>query len=242
MGGDKMKINLNLDNYPHMKKIAEEDTTAFSFYLKSIMQLAETALVQGYDKTSVNEFQIPYASLLLEVSEAFFDYKGILKHHHKPREAKMLEVLQHENNPLISKNFYRIEDGEQVTKEEFFGGKLKVKDWLQSMLYAGRYLSHADLVRYLTLNEYALVERMQNDNIAELVRIQPALNYQKGHDLIVGKLLKGTSFFDCGYIKVLNANRDKCRLCLSDNFFDYEEYRLCNDCKAATQIIELERV
>lgn len=233
-----MKINLNLDNYPHLKDLAETDQMSFSMFLKNIMEFADVSIAEKHHIQARQHFDMSFPSLLGELVDALFDYKGILSHHHSPKEAKLLEILGMENNPLLAKNFYRIEDGEMISREEFFAGEGSIKEWFQSMLYAGRYLSHADLVRYLTLGEFDLVERMKTDRIIELLKIQPALAYQAQHDLIVGKRVSGTGFFDCGN-RTIDPNRTECFICLvKGEITKFEDYLFCHNCLGAINVKE----
>lgn len=226
-----MKTVLNLDNYPNLKKMAVGDHVKFQHFLKSVMEFADKATKENRPKQAEDSFNMDYMDLIAELSGAFFDYEGITSHHHNEKEARMLNVLKLENNPLASNNFYRIVDGKPISKDEFFGGEKSIKEWLQSMLYAGRYLSHADLVRYLTLGEYDLVERMKTDRIQELLKIQPALAYQSKNDLIVGKYLEGTGFFFCGEY---HKKEPICPSCSTNHkFYEYKNYMMCHHCLGA---------
>lgn len=231
-----MKINLNLDNYPNLKALAEQDATMFGAFLKGIMTFSDNALKEKYPSKSREHFNLSLPELMTQIIEAFFDYKGITSHHHSPQEAKMLEMIEMENNPLASNKFYRVEDGEQVSREEFFGGDLSVKEWLQGMLYAGKYVSHEDLSRFMTLGEFDLVERIKTDRIIELLKVQPALAYQAERDMVLGKRVEGTGFFDCGKI-ISPLYLEKCQVCMVEGHTQvYEGYVLCNNCQGAIKI------
>src|SRR5690625_3416343 len=174
-------------------------------------------------------FGMKRSELADQVIEALTDYRGILQNHHSRGEAKALEVLKHDANPLQASRFFTI-DGKKISQKEFFGeDKPDIKGMLQGLLYAGRYLSHVDLVKYLMLSDFHMVEHMQNEHIQALLQIQPALKYQQENNITIGKRVEGTGFFDLGD-EATKARKD-CPACKSEKWNTKEEdYAFCPSC------------
>lgn len=224
-------IKINLDNYPDLLKLKLDDPERFQVYMKNVFLLGDFAAKKGYSDSAEKYFGVDYPVLIREITAALFDYKGILKHHHNKQEAEAMQILEMENNPLAATNYFSTR-GETLTKETFNGeNDLSIQAWFQGLLYAGKYLSHKDLVKYLLLPDYHLVENMQNEHIQRLIKIQPALKYQQENDIRVGAYHPGTGFFDVGRIPF---KTNHCPICYSDRIYTepFHEMRYCLNCNA----------
>lgn len=206
------KFAIDLESYPKLHDLYKKDQKEFVNLVRHVLENAflfdeirkKDAFFkwfEQYDEKSKKAFGIPAMQLTKEILEAFFDYKGIVAHHPNKEEAELLEVLEHENNPLsifTNRTVVRDSEGREITKVEFLGKEMTFKDFLQGLLYASRYLNHAEYIKATAIGRYDLVEAQKQKQFMELMKIQPALEYQKLNGLVVGSRKEGTAFFDCG--------------------------------------------
>lgn len=193
-------MEIDLNNYPGILNNAE----AAQQLLKEHLTLLSNALTNGHHTKSQEVFKSSYVSILADITESMFDYKAILKHHPNKAEAEAMEILDLENNPLSLFTGYSTPfdfQGGKMTPKDFIGPYNSFKKWFQAQLYASRYLPYTDYVRFMYLGEFDMLESLKHANVEKLITIQPALSYQKKHNLSIGKFIEGTGFFDCGTIK-----------------------------------------
>ena len=124
-------------------------------------------------------------------------------------------------------------EGNKVNFESKFALKEKefdVKSWLHGLMFYSYYCSLPDLARYLALQDYNLVDEERHKNIAKLVQIRPALNYQKQIGILPGKLIPETGFFECGN-EPITANH--CPACqVPGKIHVLEDISVCTHCYA----------
>lgn len=203
------KFAIDLKNYPFLFDLFEKDKQSFSGYVQNLLKNAEnfnkyTSFYHKYSHYDVMADKVfgKTANELIQIFlDAFFDYKGIVLNHPKEHEQALLEYLEHENNPLslfTGNALVRNSEGEAITLQEFTGKEMDFKEFLQGLLYASRYLNHKEYVQAITLNRFDLVEAEKMGHFEQLMKIQPALEYQKINKLVVGARKEGTAFFDCG--------------------------------------------
>ena len=222
------KIELELKNYPRLARALQDNPEAVNM-LKGFAALADHSV--KYIEQSEKVFDRRPDEIAKEMLDAFFDYRGILKHHDNKAEREAMEYLEQQNNPLAIFTGYATAydaKGKPITPEQFSGmNDFNFKEWLQGMLYAARYIDHKSYARYLQLQDIDLTDAMRFHNVEKLIKVQPALAYQHKHDLPVGLFLPGTGFFDCG-----ETEEETCPACLRQELQELNEYKYCERCTA----------
>lgn len=230
-----MKIPINLENYPSLGKLSEEDKPQFLQLLKSVFKIIDKSVESDFHVISKEYFGLELQDLIGEILGAIFDHKGIMEHLPNQENAHMLSNMYgHTLNPLhaaFSKQGMQDQAGNHVSFEEKFGVRERdftVKKWMQGLLFYSYYCSLPDLAKSLALNDYDMVDAGKHENIARLIEIRPALNYQKQIGILPGKLIPETGFFDAGDLK-----EDNCRACqVPDTLFDLGAITVCTECRA----------
>ena len=228
-----MKFQIDLENYPYLLNLFQFNKESFAREVKYLLDNAKNItemkenqeffdFFHGYDEKSKEAFRLNTMDLVKSFLNAFFDYEGITAHHPNKEEAELLKYLDHENNPLSIFTGYTVvrdSEGKQITRQEFLGKDMSFTDFLQGLLYAARYLNHTEYVKATALSRYDLVEAMKHDRIIELMKIQPALEYQKLNNIVIGSRKEGTAFFDCG-----NSDTNICPLTKQEMLEDEKGY------------------
>lgn len=229
------KFQIDLNNYPSLQKLFEHDTKAFAELMKPTLDDLNRRLAAGHVQTAKQVFQREYPEFQKEVMDAFFDYKGIADQHHNEAEADSMKVLQNELNPLtIFTGGTKVYDtaGNLTTPEDYTGmEKFDVKNYIQSLLYGGRFVHIAELAKYLLLDQYELVEVLQARNFEQLSRIQPALRYQEATGIQVGTLIPDTGVFDLGDY----PEEGVCPACGEELNESPDYFSFCPECKGGVK-------
>ena len=225
-------ITINLDNYKNLLNLARKDTQRAHDLIQGVLDL-----INSHYKDIEEATHMEAEKFLLETVLAFIDYEGIVANHPNEGEAKLMRLLKHENNPVRAMFDGEIDvydvNGDRIKKREFFGSS-SYKEWLQSLLYMGRYVSYKQLGEYLALNEFHLIDNIKNEHIEQLLSIQPALKYQELNGITVGKFKEGTGFFDCGESEIDTV----CLACEDDRqIIKNEENLYCLACKAVFKMV-----
>lgn len=200
-----MKIPVNLENYPALLELANQDKEKFLQLFKSTFTTLDRAAQLKHIEASETFFGMSYNRFMAEVMDAFFDHAGIMKFHpNMSIGASLSDLYEHAVNPLHAA-FMETDllnaAGDMVSYEEKFGLKeeeLNVKSWLHGLMFYSFYCSLPDLAKYLSLNDYDLVDEEKHKNVGKLLQVKPALAYQKQIGILPGKLIPRTGFFDCG--------------------------------------------
>lgn len=229
-----MKIPIDFSQYPNILKrinsdMVKEDTLIM---LRKQLKLLDNALANNHHKAAKDVFNLEYPDLLATLGDAFFDYEGITNQHHNKSEAKSMNVLGHDANPLsIFTNGTPAYDskGHLVPSNEWWEPS-DLKNFIQSLLYASRFMPLKDLAHALSLEQYDLIDTLKARNYQQLQPLQLALNYQKENDLITGKFKEGTGLLDCG---PLDENEKECPIC--NNNLNYS--KKCLNCYASFDTI-----
>jgi hypothetical protein len=230
-------IKLDLSKYPYLQHLAQSDKEQFVKIMQTYHDMAENAAMTNFDPDLIKRtFDMSWNDFVRLLHDVFFDYKGIVRQHHDPQEAKAMRILGIENHPLsvfLGESPAYDAKGEPITLQEYTTAE-DITDFFQSMLYGLRYVSSRDLAHYLMLGEFDLINNLKMQNVEKLLDIQPALQFQKEHDIPIGKRLKGTGFF---YIRKHNlVHTDLCPACKSRTLYQYENHIYCESCKAVAEV------
>lgn len=193
------KLPLDFESYPALWILFQRDKQQFGALVRSLLKLADHAVDNGQDIAIKNAFNLSLDQFVTEILDAFMDYKGITSHHVNEQEAKSMEILKHDNNPLSLFNgapAYNAK-GDVIPTKDFLG-VYNIKEWMQGLLYASRYVPHEELVKYMYLDDFDMLDQLKLQNVQQLIKMQPSLTYQKDHNIIVGKRIPGTAYFDLG--------------------------------------------
>ncbi|MEV2907578.1 hypothetical protein ABNF65_02765 [Paenibacillus larvae] len=226
---------MDLKKYPNAAKLYKSNPEAFQERLDKALSLIE----KFYDEEnhSLELFGIGAIEAAEVFCKAFFNPKGILKFYPEKDYAKALEELGPDLSPaaifsdrvkLYDTSGNRI-DRKDFTKEETLEGLF------QSIMYAMRFLPANDLTSALLINDVELYGVARFRKLQELLDIQPALNYQKSTNRIIGKRISGTGFYDCGILKHEQAFVE-CPACHTAHLEKFGEYAVCRTCKAGYEL------
>lgn len=234
-----MSVQLDLDKYSHLQKMVADRPQEFKDLLQKTMSLLNRAEGKGWVDSSYKNFHYTFSSVVEAVVEALYDFDGLARQHHNPTEKEVLKIVGYLNNPLAvlgGNATPREVNGEAITLNEFSGqSDLDLKKWFQQLFYSARYLSHKDLIKYLLLGDFDLVEMERAGHIRELIRIQPALRFQKDHDIPIGTRINRTSFFLVGEGS-LSDNR--CPACDGELKARIDQkYKYCETCRGGIKIL-----
>ncbi|MEB9381371.1 hypothetical protein P4J09_25540 [Bacillus cereus] len=211
---------------PKLAKLYKEDSEEFKRVLLSIGKVASKHL----DKNGKSKelFGMEFVDVAELFSNVFFDYKQILAHYPDSDMSEALAFLEHQNNPVSiylgnSKAFDTY--GNEISRSQFSSAN-NITSFFQQYLYSLRFCSMKDLANALILKDNDLYDAARFSNVAELVRVQPALQYQRKKDLPVGKFKEGTGFFDCGPI---TSTSEECAAC-GNSLIIEQEQAFCRNC------------
>ena len=164
---------------PKLAKLYKEDSEEFKRVLLSIGKVASKHL----DKNGKSKelFGMEFVDVAELFSNVFFDYKQILAHYPDSDMSEALAFLEHQNNPVSiylgnSKAFDTY--GNEISRSQFSSAN-NITSFFQQYLYSLRFCSMKDLANALILKDNDLYDAARFSNVAELVRIQPALQYQR---------------------------------------------------------------
>ena len=231
-------MKVNLENYPAIKELSKEDKDAFLKMFKGIFNTMELMISKGFHKDSERYFKMPLHELAEQLLLAMFDHRGILDSLPRQGNADTISETQgHMVNPLYSAfSGTELYDKafNEVSFEEKFGLKKEeftVKTWLQGLMFLSYYGSMEDIGKYLAADEYDLFEEEKHKNIAKLVEVQPALNYQKSLGYLAGRLIPGTGYFKAGMI---SSDTKTCPACKMPDTLEQvtRGVKGCRNCKA----------
>ncbi|MDA2681053.1 hypothetical protein PDQ70_16450 [Bacillus cereus group sp. Bc011] len=219
---------------PKLAKLYKEDSEEFKRVLLSIGKVASKHL----DKNGKSKelFGMEFIDVAELFSNVFFDYKQILAHYPDSDMSEALAFLEHQNNPVSiylgnSKAFDTY--GNEISRSQFSSAN-NITSFFQQYLYSLRFCSMKDLANALILKDNDLYDAARFSNVAELVRVQPALQYQRKKDLPVGKFKEGTGFFDCGPI---TSTSEDCAAC-GNLLIIEQEQAFCRNCLSCYEISE----
>jgi hypothetical protein len=229
-----MKIPVNLENYPTLLDLANNDKEKFLQLFKATFTMMDTAAKHKHLEASEDFFGMPYHEFMEEVMSAFFDHAGIMAFHpNKTTGESLSDLYGHAINPLHAA-FMETDllnaEGEKVSFEQKFGLKeteMSVRSWLQGLMFYSYYCSLPDLSQYLSLKDYDLIDELKHKNIAKLLQIKPALAYQKQIGVLPGKLVPFTGFYECESTK-----EDLCPACQTEELQKLGNLKVCNHCYA----------
>lgn len=192
------RFQIDLENYPALFEIFNEDKQEFADILKTTLDNINHAAETGRMDIAKDVYKRNYEDMIVEVMDAFFDTNGIVEKHKNKAEKEGLRGLGMNIHPLaIFTNDAAVYDaqGKRITPDlENFN----LKDWLYSLFYGARFVSWQELAEYITLGEYELIDVLKARNFEQLAAIQPALQFQEDNGISKGKLIAGTGLFDGG--------------------------------------------
>lgn len=236
-----MKIEIDLTRYPNIKQLVDigkpgkaqvllKDT--FTMVNDHITDIPELLRIIERHQEIKNTYGLGFNAFLHQVQEVFLDHTSITEHHPDPAEGEVLASLKEENNPLyFITNPPKDENGKPILPEnmEWVEG-YNLKDFIHGLFYWSRYTDLASLARALYLGDFDLLNNLKMQNVQELLQIQPALKYQEANNILIGKLIQGTGYFDCGTTKeIINYC---CPACHSVELSEGEKDTSCLNCKA----------
>jgi hypothetical protein len=216
-----------VQKYKNVTSLAKTNPDRFVYLYEEYIKLMDQHLQT--DGFSQNVFKMEQLELFQLFSNVFFDWERILKRYPDKTQAELMKVFKERNHPLsvfLGKGTAYDKDGNRIDPSQFTSAD-SVKEFFQDMLYALRFVNQAELADYLTLKELDMVQQLKLQNVQELLKIQPALAYQKDETNIpIGKRLIG-GYFDCG-----STSKEKCPACKQAKLKILEDYNVCNTCFA----------
>mgnify|MGYP003576080661 CR=1 FL=1 len=237
----KSKIPVNLDNYPALKELAEDNQKEFLQILKGIFLTMDAMVEAGHHKTAKKYFGISIQDLTAQLLDAMFDHRGIMNSMPVQDNADLIsDAYTHTLNPLhaaFDATDLKDRNFKPVSFEEKFGMKkdeFTPKDFIQSLLFYSYYGDLKIIGQYMLTNDHSLFDEEKHENIDKLIQIRPALTYQQAIGILPGKLIKGTGFFDCGDAKGLTT----CPACKSpEGLILLDGISACTECKGGYSLL-----
>lgn len=167
-----MKINLELDNYPELQHLFQEDKEYFSHVLKNTMMHTNDALKENRIQTAKDVYKMDYFQMVDDVMDTFFDTDGIAEQHHNNAEAeglKSLGISLHplsiftDNSPIYNTKGDNISPKKWIEQDDF-----DLKNWLYALFYGARFVSWKELADYLSLGKFDLIDVLKTRNFEQL--------------------------------------------------------------------------
>lgn len=228
------QVPVNLENYPNLLKyVVQVGPEEGINTLKEWFSVIDKAIEQGYPQTVEGQFNHNFGSFVMEVLDGVLDTQGILGVENQQIGESQFNRSGHNNHPLAL----------ELDEEEFkskFGMERKdftVSNWLKGLIWYQAYhrpeylgTSKAMRLPAATLMDYSGTEIAEQ--IARILSIQPALDYQERNNVPVGHLIPGTGLLDSG--EEADQEMDACPSCqIPDTLFQTERgYVGCKNCKA----------
>lgn len=224
---------IHLGRYPDLFALKMNDPEKFEEHMHGMLELGNRQLNAGFNSKYIFNMSLTqFCELMLRI---FYDWKGIPEQHFDPEEAEALKMLQEDNHPLqVFQGKAKAYDaqGNEITKEQFTTAQT-VEDFIKGIMYSLRFGSQKDLVKYLMLDDEEGLNNLRSQNINALLKVQPALNFQKKMGIPLASRIKNTGFFELG-----SFPRSKvCHACSGDNIYEAGKHIFCRDCKGAYEVI-----
>lgn len=219
---------------PKLATLYKTDKEEFKKVLLSVGKVASKHLDDNGKSQEL--FGMEFIDVAELFAGVFFDYKQILAHYPDSDMSEALAFLEHQNNPVsiyLGKSKAFDTYGNEISRSQFSSAN-NITSFFQQYLYALRFCSMKELANALILKDNDLYDAARFSNVSELVRVQPALQYQRKKDLPVGKFKEGTGFFDCGQ---KTGASEECEAC-GNSLIIEQEQAFCRNCLAFYEISE----
>lgn len=225
---------IDLKRFPNLYAYKSNDPDKFQEHLQRNLELADRQIGSGhYSKYIFNLSLVQFTELMFRI---FYDWKGIPEQHYDPEEAEQLKMLQEDNHPLqVFQGKVKAYDaqGNQITKEQFTTAET-VEDFIKGALYALRFGSQKDMVKYLMLEDEEGLKDLKGHNIQQLLKIQPALKFQERMKTPLAKRVKNTGFFELGAFPESKV----CHACSGDDIYKIDERVFCRQCYGSYKVVK----
>lgn len=221
-----MNLKTLLVKYPNLVKLIAGNEDKFLSLLDRHFALMDKQL--DTDTASKKIFGMDSLEASHLFVDVFFNPKGILRYYPNKDHASALSTLNDEDiHPLSlfldSASIYDMK-GNYIPKYEFSTAE-DVTQFFQSVLFSARFMNQKDLTRAMLIKDPELVDAIRLQKIQELIKIQPALEYQQAQGIQPLKRIKETGFFDCG-----STDEKVCPACKVRELEELQELRVCRHC------------
>lgn len=198
-------VPININDYPELGKLFDDEAQRplFKELASGALKVINDLVAEGRHTQAQELFKMPLPQLMEEVMKGFLDVKEILAHHSDPDINVMLYAIsgdkEHPLHSALVEEYHTNANNEHIDFKQKFGvsrEEFNTREYISSLMFFSWYCSLGDLASFLSGGNYKGLDNLKDEYFLRKLAIQPALKYQADNGVMVGKVLKGTGFFD----------------------------------------------